>query len=49
MFLDNTIPGTREERGLHVWAQYSHGNFEWYEDERLNKVRLAQCLLPIRA
>lgn len=41
MVLDNTIPGTREERGLHVWAQYSQGNFDWWEDDRLHLVSIS--------
>ena len=36
MVLDNTISGTREERGLHVWAQYSQGSLDWWEDDRLH-------------
>ena len=45
MVLDNTIPGTREERGLHVWAQYSQGNVDWWEDDRLHLVSLPPQLL----
>ncbi|KAK9829197.1 hypothetical protein WJX72_004442 [[Myrmecia] bisecta] len=38
MFLDNTIPGTREERGLHVWGQLNEHGSAWWEDETLHKV-----------
>ena len=39
MFLDNTIPGTIQERGLHVWMQYSGSTTDWWADDRLHAVR----------
>ncbi|KAF6262263.1 permease family-domain-containing protein [Scenedesmus sp. NREL 46B-D3] len=42
LFLDNTIPGSDEERGLHVWTTLvvdAEGKqTDWWEDEHLNKV-----------
>lgn len=42
LFLDNTIPGSDEERGLHVWATLvvdEEGNkTDWWEDDHLNRV-----------
>jgi hypothetical protein len=42
LFLDNTIPGSDEERGLHVWTTLvvdDEGNqTDWWEDDHLNRV-----------
>lgn len=38
MFLDNTIPGTIQERGLHVWMQYAGSTADWWADDRLHEV-----------
>jgi hypothetical protein len=42
LFLDNTIPGSDEERGLHVWTTLvvdEAGNeTDWWEDDHLNRV-----------
>eukprot|EP00884_Botryococcus_braunii_P002860 jgi/Botrbrau1/12575/Bobra.0169s0108.1 len=37
MILDNTIKGTREERGLQVW-QVLEDNTDWWTDPYMNKV-----------
>lgn len=37
LFLDNTIPGTIKERGLHVWLQAS-GSMDWWEVNALHDV-----------
>lgn len=40
MILDNTIPGTPEERGLHVWQQLGDAQAEeWWHDDHMNAVR----------
>ncbi|KAK9835389.1 hypothetical protein WJX81_006828 [Elliptochloris bilobata] len=36
LFLDNTIPGSEEERGLHVWLMQA--TQDWLEDEALQQV-----------
>lgn len=45
LFLDNTIPGSDEERGLHVWrclVKDADGNTtDWWEDDHLNRVGAA--------
>jgi hypothetical protein len=39
LVLDNTIPGTAEERGLHVWQKLSDESAEeWWEDDHMNAV-----------
>ena len=41
MILDNTIPGTRAERGLHVWQPLPQdGSAAWWEDDYMNAVRM---------
>jgi hypothetical protein len=37
MILDNTIKGTREERGLQVW-QVLEDKTDWWTDPYMNKV-----------
>jgi hypothetical protein len=37
MILDNTIAGSREERGLQMW-QALEGHTEWWTDPHMNKV-----------
>ena len=39
LILDNTVPGTREERGLHVWMPLDAAESDWWEDEHMNAVR----------
>lgn len=39
LFLDNTIPGTIKERGLHVWLQAA-GSKDWWEVNALHDVRI---------
>ncbi len=39
LFLDNTIPGSRKERGLHVWQQLDADGTDWWEDDHMNRVR----------
>lgn len=41
LVLDNTVPGTREERGLHVWQQLDTNAGDWWEDDHMNRVRAA--------
>ena len=38
LLLDNTIPGTRRERGLHVWQQLDEAGVDWWEDDHMNRV-----------
>ena len=40
LFLDNTVPGSKRERGLHIWEELmeSLGGGEWWEDEYMEKV-----------
>ncbi|CAL8465374.1 g4910 [Coccomyxa elongata] len=38
LVLDNTVPGTREERGLHVWQQLDTNAGDWWEDDHMNQV-----------
>lgn len=38
LILDNTVPGTREERGLHVWQQLEKEDEDWWEDDYANRV-----------
>ena len=44
MFLDNTIPGTLQERGLHVWLQQGAAAGDWWADDRVHAVCLAPCV-----
>jgi nucleobase transporter 1/2 len=44
LILDNTIPGTREERGLHVWQQLDASGRDWFEDDHMNKASTLPCL-----
>jgi hypothetical protein len=39
LFLDNTVPGSRKERGLHVWQQLDASGADWWEDDHMNRVR----------
>jgi nucleobase transporter 1/2 len=39
-FLDNTIPGTLEERGLTVWRRMASGEAEGSEGENLASFRI---------
>ena len=32
------VPGTIQERGLHVWAKFMTGAAKWWEDEETYKV-----------
>jgi hypothetical protein len=49
LLLDNTIPGSDEERGLHVWTTLvvdADGNkTDWWEDDHLNRVRALFVML----
>ena len=38
LVLDNTVPGTREERGLHVWQQLDMKDQDWWDDDYANRV-----------
>ncbi|GAB4815990.1 hypothetical protein N2152v2_003036 [Parachlorella kessleri] len=40
LFLDNTVPGGKRERGLHIWEELmaSLGGGEWWEDEYMEKI-----------
>lgn len=39
LFLDNTVPGTKRERGLHVWTKRMEGGVEhWWHDPELYAV-----------
>ena len=38
LILDNTVPGTREERGLHVWQQLDMKDQDWWDDDYANRV-----------
>lgn len=38
MVLDNTVPGSSEERGMHVWSHLMGGSYKWWEDEEVYKV-----------
>ena len=38
LILDNTVPGTREERGLHVWQQLDLKDQDWWDDDYANRV-----------
>lgn len=38
LFLDNTIPGTMKERGLHVWLKAAGSDMDWWENETLHDV-----------
>jgi hypothetical protein len=45
LLLDNTIPGSDQERGLHVWrclvtATDGTTTTHWWEDDHMNRVRL---------
>lgn len=40
LFLDNTVPGTREERGLHVWQHLDMDGKDWWDDDYANQVLL---------
>ena len=46
LVLDNTVPGTREERGLHVWQALDTNAGDWWEDDHMNRVRSA-LLAPV--
>ena len=50
LFLDNTIPGSREERGLHVWQQLGGDGTDWWEDDHMHRVSrgLLACYLRAR-
>lgn len=39
LVLDNLVPGTREERGLHVWQQVYKNSENWWDDDYANRVR----------
>ncbi|CAL5222118.1 g4434 [Coccomyxa viridis] len=38
MVLDNTVPGTIEERGLHVWQHVYKDGEDWWDDDYANRV-----------
>lgn len=40
LFLDNTIPGTIKERGLHVWLQATGTTGDWWEINALHDVSI---------
>lgn len=45
LLLDNTVPGSDQERGLHVWrclvtAKDGTTTTHWWEDDHMNRVRL---------
>lgn len=39
LFLDNTIPGTLQERGLHVWTRLDAAHQKWWDNQELYAVR----------
>jgi hypothetical protein len=45
LFLDNLVPGTREERGLHVWQQLDIEGKDWWDDDYANAVRTPGCVV----
>jgi len=45
LVLDNTIPGTIRERGLHVWLRVKGAAENWWDDDSLHDVS-PQALLP---
>jgi hypothetical protein len=48
MVLDNTIPGSPEERGLHVWQKLGDAQAEeWWHDDHMNAVSGAGGCLPL--
>ena len=52
LILDNTVPGTREERGLHVWQQLDMKDQDWWDDDYANRVSYPErsaALITIRA
>ena len=38
LVLDNTIPGTIRERGLHVWLRVKGAAENWWDDDSLHDV-----------
>ena len=38
LVLDNTIPGTIRERGLHVWLKVKGAAENWWDDDNLHDV-----------
>ncbi|CAK0786722.1 hypothetical protein CVIRNUC_009936 [Coccomyxa viridis] len=58
LILDNTVPGTREERGLHVWQQLDMKDQDWWDDDYANRVygwpfgltrKFNKCIQPYKA
>ena len=47
LFLDNLVPGTREERGLHVWQQLEVEGKDWWDDDYANAVRTLGCVVRV--
>ncbi len=49
LVLDNTVPGTQRERGLHVWQPLDPAGADWWQDDHMNAARapLAPHLLPL--
>ena len=45
------MPGTREERGLHVWQQLDMKDQEWWDDDYANRVSYPYIcdMLTVRA
>ena len=39
LVLDNTVPGTQRERGLHVWQPLDPAGADWWQDDHMNAAR----------